>query len=323
MDRFTAGLFLTENLGFFRDFLQLMEDVVGGVVGDTETAALDLMGRLQTVQTSIQALVACISDTEGGNKIGEIVARSERQLEANAALINRLDAERAQDAAAVRGGVAAIEDQVGELGRIVSNVRGIARQTRMLALNATIEAARAGEAGRGFAVVAEEVKGLSDLTDQLAREIGAGIERLTQSISNSLATVIEGRLDRDAAGFHEVSQMVSMLASDLDLMAVHQRGVLDSAGLQSATVSNSILQMMGSIQFHDVIKVRLEHLHGDLHSYMSTLDQSLNDVALDPSLSTIEDINSAIRVRLGGAVQSIQARLKAGEPANVTSVELF
>lgn len=323
MDRLTAGLFLTENLGYFRKFLELMEGNVSEVVADTETAAITLMDRLQAVQGSIQILISLISDTGGSGHIAEIVARSERQLEANKALITRLETERARDAVAAHDGVTAIETEVGELGRIVSNVRSIAHQTRMLALNATIEAARAGDVGRGFAVVAEEVKGLSEKTDRLALEIGAGIERLTESVSQRLATIIEQRLDRDTAGFQEVSQAVSSLAGDLEVMATHQRGVLDSASQQSATISDCIFQMIGSIQFHDVIKHRLEYLHTDFSSFMATMDKTLGEVASDQSLLTIEDVNSRIREHIGSAVQSIQARLKEGKIAAGPAIDLF
>lgn len=62
---------------------------------------------------------------------------------------------------ALQANQAAMQDTMGELGAIVTNITAIAGQTNLLALNAGIEAARAGEAGRGFAVVASEVKKLS------------------------------------------------------------------------------------------------------------------------------------------------------------------
>ncbi len=64
----------------------------------------------------------------------------------------------------------------------VGEIRAITKRMKILALNALIEAARAGDAGRGFAVVSQEVRGISDEVDALARgldaELGGEIERL-------------------------------------------------------------------------------------------------------------------------------------------------
>lgn len=75
---------------------------------------------------------------------------------------------------------AALQATLRELGHVVADIGGIARQTHLLALNATIEAARAGDSGRGFAVVAAEVKKLSADTQSATRRASDMMERHTR-----------------------------------------------------------------------------------------------------------------------------------------------
>ena len=64
-------------------------------------------------------------------------------------------------------------------------ITNIASQTNLLAINASIEAARAGDSGRGFAVVAEEIKMLSDQSEQSASKIRDIISSLISTVGEA------------------------------------------------------------------------------------------------------------------------------------------
>lgn len=76
---------------------------------------------------------------------------------------------------------------IDHISGIISGIDNISMQTNLLALNASVEAARAGEAGKGFAVVANEIRELSQETQQLT----SGMEDFVKSMKEASKKSIE------------------------------------------------------------------------------------------------------------------------------------
>lgn len=74
---------------------------------------------------------------------------------------------------------------------IIQLIREIADQTKLLGLNAAIEAARAAEAGRGFAVVAQEIRNLSEKSNQSTKEVKTIIEQITGVVESMDSLISE------------------------------------------------------------------------------------------------------------------------------------
>jgi methyl-accepting chemotaxis protein len=80
-----------------------------------------------------------------------------------------------------------------QIGKIIHSITEISTQTHVLALNAAIEAARAGVHGRGFSVIADEVRGLSQQTNDSSRMIGQIILSLQKQIKELQGIMLEAR----------------------------------------------------------------------------------------------------------------------------------
>jgi methyl-accepting chemotaxis protein len=249
---------VSETIVSFGKISTVLKEETERIIHDTEHNAVSLMEELGSVQTGMEALLSFINAAGSNDRVVQIIEHTESQLARSQSLISEFSNERSMDATNVQTAMDDIASVVAELGHMIQMVRTLSKQTRMLAFNASIEAARAGAAGRGFAVVASEVKDLSLLSDQAAVQIGTGIEKLEQVVQASLHTIVGQRIDKEARGFNDISGAVSELTDNLQKLFSHQRDTLTKVQYENERMSDPIMQMIGSIQFQDVVKCRLE-----------------------------------------------------------------
>jgi hypothetical protein len=71
------------------------------------------------------------------------------------------------------------------------SIQKITNQMKMLALNALIESSRAGAQGAGFAVVAQEVRGVGQQVETIARELETQLTKRTGDLVSSIERMTE------------------------------------------------------------------------------------------------------------------------------------
>lgn len=153
--------------------------------------------------------------------------------------------------------IEAILENTATINKITEDIQYISDQTNLLALNAAIEAARAGEHGRGFSVVAEEVRKLSDRTNQASNDITQIVGKVNDSVE-AISKSLTDNLAKTESKKESVNVAVNVLLESAQESTEVFSKLVDSSVVSSESVAHNIDQIILSLQFQDITKQEIE-----------------------------------------------------------------
>lgn len=162
-------------------------------------------------------------------------------------------------------------------------ITNIASQTNLLAINASIEAARAGDSGRGFAVVAEEIKMLSDQSEQSASKIRDIISSLISTVEEANKAVknvsdIITRQNKDIEDTEKAFSRVMSCVKKSEQQVEELSNKNDVLGEAKDTITELITNLSAIAQENAAMScesnLSMEDLGREMTSIMSEIDKT-------------------------------------------------
>ncbi|MFB6179304.1 MAG: methyl-accepting chemotaxis protein [Halorientalis sp.] len=226
------------------DVAESVQDISEGAITQAEHVS-DVSGEMSDVSATIEEIASTANEAANKSRGAADLGDEGREYAADAiSEMNAID-EKADETLTE---VQALDEEMVQIGDIVSLIDDIAEQTNILALNASIEAARAGEAGEGFAVVADEIKSLAQETGEATDEIETLIEDIQTSTSEAV-TDMEEMGDRVSSGLATVDDTVETLEAIAERVSEANDGIqsIDDATDKQASSTEEVVAMVDEV----------------------------------------------------------------------------
>jgi methyl-accepting chemotaxis protein len=269
----------------WRDLISPAIETLRRMAGTTEDEFLQIGSQLQSFyQRSVDISGAAnqlVSVVSGENVVSLTSRLQQMMLDMESYLANA----RARSSESCNT-LEQVQNLLDRLSEPMQSFQKMNKTLRMLSISTKIESSRLGELGSGFVNLAMDVEKLSHQVNEKSAAILDHRQLLATLITDNLALVRATETKQDvtvSATLKETS------ANFTELVAVNDRckEFGNTVSIISAEVTNSISEVVSSMQMHDMTRQQLEHVVEALERLADELSDSKTSSADDDSLRRI------------------------------------